>query len=70
MIYLRLLLEATSTTRLTLRIFHGCVYTGSFVLDYHAALRVQGIEIPHRTFPEQVAPRILSLESVNYFKSK
>ena len=33
---LRLLLEATSTTRLTLRMCHGCVYTGSFVLDYQA----------------------------------
>ena len=32
---LRVLLEATSTTRLTLRLCHGCVYTGSFVLDYH-----------------------------------
>ena len=36
--YLRykLLLEATSTTRLTLRMCHGCAYTGSFVLDCHA----------------------------------
>ena len=52
---------------------HGCVYTGSFELDYPrtqlAALHVHRIEIPHRAFPEQVelGPRILSLESVDYF---
>ena len=49
---------------------HGCVYTGSFELDYPrtqlAALHVHRIEIPHRAFPEQVGPRILSL-SVDYF---
>lgn len=35
--YLRyqVLLEATSTTRLTLRRCHGCVRTGSFVLNCH-----------------------------------
>ena len=51
-----------------LRMCHGCVYTGSFELDYPrtllAALHVHRIEIP---FLELVAPRILSLESVNYF---
>ena len=50
---------------------HGCVYTGSFELDYPrtllAALHVHRIEIPYRAFLELVAPRILSLESVNYF---
>ena len=33
---LHLLLEATSTTRLTLRMCHGCVCTGSFVLVCYA----------------------------------
>ena len=57
----------------TLRMCHGCVYTGSFELDYPrtllAALHVHRIEIPYRAFPEQVelGPRILSLESVDYF---
>ena len=51
---------------------HGCVYTGSFELDYPrtqlaAAIHVHRIEIPYRAFPEQVGPRILSLESVDYF---
>ena len=51
---------------------HGCVYTGSFELDYPrtqlaAALHVRRIEIPYRAFPEQVGPRILSL-SVDYFE--
>ena len=51
--------------------YHGCVYTGSFELDYPrtllAALHVHRIEIPYRAFPERVGPRILSLESVDYF---
>ena len=50
---------------------HGCVYTGSFELDYPrtllAALHVYRIEIPYRAFPEPVGPRILSLERVNYY---
>ena len=51
---------------------HGCVYTGSFELDYPrtllAALHVHRIEIPYRAFPERVGPRIrLSLESFDYF---
>ena len=50
---------------------HGCVYTGSFELDYPrtllAALHVHRIEIPYRAFPERVGPRILSFESVDYF---
>ena len=50
---------------------HGCVYTGSFELDYPrtllAALHVHRIEIPYRAFPERVGPRILWLESVDYF---
>ena len=44
---------------------------GSFELDYPrtllAALHVHRIEIPYRAFPERVGPRILSLESVDYF---
>ena len=51
----------------------GCVYTGSFELDYPrtllAALYVHRIEIPYRAFPERVGPRILSLESVDYFRT-
>ena len=47
------------------------LYTGSFELDYPrtllAALHVHRIEIPYRAFPERVGPRILSLESVDYF---
>ena len=50
---------------------HGCVYTGSFEADYLrtllAALHVHRIEIPYRAFPERFGPRILSLESVDYF---
>ena len=50
---------------------HGCVYTGSFDPDYPrtplAALHVHRMEIPYRAFPERVGPRILSLESVDYF---
>ena len=33
---LRVQLEAASATHLTLCMCHGCVYTSSFVLDYHA----------------------------------
>ena len=51
--------------------YHGCVYTGSFEIDYPrtllAGLHVHRIEIPCRAFPERVGPRILSLESVDYF---
>ena len=50
---------------------HGCVYAGTSELDYPrsllAALHVHRIEIPYRAFPERVGPRILSLESVDYF---
>ena len=50
---------------------HGCVYTGSFELDYPrtllAALHAHRIEIPYRAFPELVGRWILSLESVDYF---
>ena len=52
---------------------HGCVYTGSFLLDYNAlylqhlmAIYVHKIEIPYRAFPERVGPRILSFEGVDY----
>ena len=40
MIFNLQLLEATSSTRLTLRMCHGCVYKGSFVL-YCLALYLQ-----------------------------
>ena len=44
-----------------------CLYR---TLYYHAPYlqpRLQNIEIPYRAFPELVGPRILSLESVDYF---
>ena len=50
---------------------HGSVYTASFELGYPrpllAALHVHRIEIPHQAFPQRVGPRILLLESVDYF---
>ena len=57
---------------LTLGMCHGCVYTGSSELDYPRTLlvlhsHVHRIEIPCRAFPERVGPRVLSLESVDYF---
>ena len=36
MIFNLQLLEATSTTHLTLRMYHGCVYKCRIVLDCHA----------------------------------
>ena len=62
---LRLLLEAISTTRLKLRMCHGCVYTSSFAGNrlsgtLLAALLVHRIEIPYQAFPERVGPRIPS----------
>ena len=49
----------------------GCTYNYSFELGYLrpllAAVHVHRIEIPYRAFPERVGPRILSLESVDYF---
>ena len=69
---LRLLLEATSTTCLMLHMCHGCVYTGSFVLDHHArylqhfmSIHVHRIEIPYRAFPEQNLKALITLEQVN-----
>ena len=50
---------------------HECVYTASFELGYphplFAAVHVHRIEIPYRAFPQRVGPRILLLESVDYF---
>ena len=62
---LRLLLEAISTTRLKLRMCHGCVYTSSFAGNrlsrtLLAALLVHRIDIPYQAFPERVGPRIPS----------
>ena len=54
---------------------HGCAYRGSFVIDYYALYSQHlhvisiSIEIPYRAFPERVGPRILSLESVDYFRT-
>ena len=55
-------------TRLTLRTCHGYVCTW---LPHSplAALHVHRIEIPYRAFLERVGPRILSLESVDYFRT-
>ena len=56
-----------------LHMCHGCVYTGSFEPEYPrtllGALHVHRIEIPYRAFNflERVSPRILPLESVDYF---
>ena len=52
----------------------GCVYTGSnyprtLLAALQLALHVHRIEIPYRAFPERVGPRILSLESVDYFET-
>ena len=56
---------------LKLRTCQGCVYTGSFELDYPrtllAAPHVHRIEIPYQAFPEWFGPRILSLKGVDYF---
>ena len=48
----------------------------SFVLEYHALylqdlmlIHVHRIEIPYQAFPKRVGPRILSLESVDYFRT-
>ena len=66
-------MEENSTSRLTLRMCHGCVYTGNFVSDYHALFlqhrrHVYRIKnLISRAFPERVGPRPLLLESVGYF---
>ena len=46
---------------------HGCVYTGNFVLDYHALYlqpRLQHIEIPHRAFLERVVHEFYRLKAL------
>ena len=65
------LLETNSPMRLTLHMCHGCVFSG-YVLDYHALylqhfMSIERIEISYRAFPKRVGPRILSLESFDYF---
>ena len=57
-----------------LHMCHGCVYTGSFVLDHHArylqhfmSIHVHRIEIPYRAFPERNLKALITLEQVNYF---
>ena len=51
---------------LTLRMYHGCVYTGSFELDYPhtllAALHVHRIEIPYRAFPNGLVQEFYRLK--------
>ena len=58
---------------MTLRICHRCVYTDSFALDCHALylqhIHVHRIEISRRVFPALLDPRILSVESVDYFET-
>ena len=55
-------------TRLTLRMCHGCVCTW-LPRSPLAALHVHRIEIPYRAFLERVGPRILLLDSVDYFRT-
>ena len=38
-----------------------------FVIAQPSLQNVHRIEIPYRAFPERVGPRIISLESVDYF---
>ena len=51
----------------------GCTYNYSFELGYLrpllAAVHVHRIEIPYRAFPKRVGQRILSLESVDCFRT-
>ena len=55
-----------------LHMCHGCVYTGSFVLDHHArylqhfmSIHVHRIEIAYQAFPEQNLKALITLEQVN-----
>ena len=55
-----------------LHMCHGCVYTGSFVLDHHArylqhfmSIHVHRIEIPYRAFLEWNLKALITLEQVN-----
>ena len=56
--------DLTFDTRLTLRVCHRALYLQQFM-----SIHVHRIEIPYRAFPERVGPRILSLESVDYFRT-
>ena len=56
--------DLTFNTRLTLRICHRALYLQQFM-----SIHVHRIQIPYRAFPERVGPRILSLESVDYFRT-
>ena len=56
--------DLTFDTRLTLRICHRALYLQQFM-----SIQVHRIQIPYRAFPERVGPRILSLESVDYFRT-
>ena len=38
-------------------------------LQHFMSFHIHRIEIPHRAFPERVGPRILLLESVDYFRA-
>ena len=65
---LRVLMEAFSATRLTLRTRHGCICTW-LSRTLLAALHVHRIDTPYRAFLERVGPWILWLESVDYFRT-
>ena len=56
--------DLTFDTRLTVRICHRALYLQQFM-----SIHFHRIEIPYRAFPERVGPRILSLESVDYFRT-
>ena len=57
--------DLTFDTRQTeLRICHHALYLQQFM-----SIHVHRIEIAYRAFPERVGPRILSLESVDYFRT-
>ena len=56
--------DLTFDTRQTLRICHHALYLQQFM-----SIHVHRKEIPNLAFPERVGPRILSLESVDYFRT-
>ena len=55
--------------QLQLHVWRYVCVTGVFIRvnTLLAAFHAHRIEIPYRAFPERVGPRILSLESVDYF---
>ena len=67
---LPVLLEATSTTHLTLHLCHRCVlirvasYLTIIYSTSHAALHVHRIEIPYQPFPERVRYEFYCLKAM------